>query len=254
MTDTRSQYPITRVRTEPLPVFQYEPPMDPLRVIHQDDYIVVIDKPSGLLTVPGIAPEKKDCVRSRVQEMFPHATGSLTPHRLDLSTSGVVILALDAPTHKNLSVQFEHRRTYKRYIALVEGHLEQDGGVIDCPMRKDMDFRPVQLVDYVEGKASQTEYRVLARETYRDRPVTRVELLPHTGRTHQLRVHMAHPQVTTIGHAKPGETTGLGHPIVGDELYGDPTNADRLKLHASMLTIHHPHTGRQMTFKAVDPF
>ncbi|HCT44723.1 MAG: RNA pseudouridine synthase [Phycisphaerae bacterium] len=238
-------------------MFEYRPPSEPLRVLHEDDWFVVIDKPAGLLSVPGIAPEKQDCMRSRVQAMYPDATGPMTCHRLDLSTSGVMILALNAKTHKNLSVQFEFRRTQKRYIALLEGHLEHDEGQINCPLRKDMDVRPLMLVDYAQGKPSQTQYRVLSRETYRDRPVTRVELLPHTGRTHQLRVHAAHPMVTTVGtlgQFNEDETTGLGHPIVGDELYGTATNADRLMLHASMLTIHHPRTGKQLTFKAPDPF
>lgn len=242
-------------------MFAYNPPSDPLRVLHEDDWFVVIDKPAGLLSVPGIAPEKQDCVRSRVKSMYTDATGPMTCHRLDLSTSGVIILALNAETHKNLSVQFEFRRTQKRYIAMLEGHLQRDEGIINCPMRKDMDVRPLMLVDFVQGKPSQTQFRVLAREMFDDRPVTRVELVPHTGRTHQLRVHAAHPGVTTVGtlgQIHDDETTGLGHPIVGDELYADPSlpepSADRLMLHASMLTIHHPRTGRQMTFKAPDPF
>jgi len=238
-------------------MFSYRPPSEPIGVIHEDKQFVVVNKPAGLLSVPGIAPEKHDCLRSRVKSMFPKATGPMTCHRLDLSTSGVMIVALDAQTHKNLSVQFEFRRTQKRYLALLEGHLEHDEGEINCPMRKDMELRPLMLVDFVEGKPSQTQYRVLARESYRDRAVTRVELLPHTGRTHQLRVHAAHPQVTTVGtlgQINADETTGLGHPIVGDELYGDASNAERLMLHASMLTIHHPETGIQMTFKAQDPF
>jgi tRNA pseudouridine32 synthase/23S rRNA pseudouridine746 synthase len=257
MADTRSQHPITRVRTEPVPFFPYQPPIDPIRVIHEDEQFVVVDKPAGLLTVPGIAPEKKDCLRSRIQDMYPDASGPMTCHRLDLSTSGIVILALDAKTHKNLSVQFEFRRTFKRYIALLEGHLEPDEGLINCPMRKDMEIRPLMLVDFIEGKPSQTQFRVISRETYRNRPVTRVQLEPKTGRTHQLRVHAAHPQITTVGalgQINQDETPGLNHPIVGDELYGDATNADRLMLHASMLTVHHPRTGKQMTFKAPDPF
>jgi len=261
MNDSRSQLPIARVHAGPVPIFEYTPPSGPLRVRHEDDWFVVIDKPAGLLSVPGIAPEKQDCVRSRVKELYPDATGPMTCHRLDLSTSGVMILALNAKTHKNLSAQFEFRRTHKRYIALLEGHLEHDEGLIDCPMRKDMDVRPLMLVDFVQGKPSQTQYRVLARDSYNGRPVTRVELLPHTGRTHQLRVHAAHPYVTTVGgseHMGEGVTPGLGHPIVGDELYGDPSlpepTADRLMLHASMLTIHHPRTGSQLTFKAPDPF
>jgi tRNA pseudouridine32 synthase/23S rRNA pseudouridine746 synthase len=240
-----------------VPFFPYNPPSDPIPVIHEDEQFVVVDKPAGLLSVPGIAPEKHDCLRSRIKDMFPHAKGPMTCHRLDLSTSGVMILALDKKTHANLSVQFEFRRTQKRYLALLEGHLEQDNGLINCPMRKDMEMRPLMLVDYFEGKPSQTSYSVIARETYRDRPVSRVEMEPRTGRTHQLRVHAAHPHVTTVGtlgQKNEDETTGLGHPIVGDELYGDASNAVRLMLHASMLTIHHPRTGKQMTFKAPDPF
>ncbi|MEX0876486.1 MAG: RluA family pseudouridine synthase [Phycisphaerales bacterium] len=230
-------------------------------MIHEDPRFIVVDKPAGLLSVPGIAPEKQDCLRSRIQRMYPGATGPMTCHRLDLSTSGVMILAFDAATHRNLSLQFEQRKTLKRYIALLEGHLDRDSGVVNCPMRKDMDVRPLMLVDYVQGKPSVTRFNVLAREMLGGRPVTRVEMFPETGRTHQLRVHAAHPGVTmvgTLGQINPDETPGLGAPIVGDELYGDPANesptAERLMLHASMLTIHHPVTGSQMTFKAPDPF
>ncbi|MBL4590691.1 MAG: RluA family pseudouridine synthase, partial [Phycisphaerales bacterium] len=162
--------------------------------------------------------------------------------------------ALTKEVHRNLSIQFENRRTHKRYLALLDGHLESDAGTINCPMRKDMDVRPLQLVDYFEGKPSTTHYRVLARETLKGNPVTRVELLPHTGRTHQLRVHAAHPKVTTIGKPSGDETTGLGVPIVGDELYDERKDADRLMLHASMLTIHHPVEGSQMPFYAPVPF
>ena len=260
MTDTRSQQPdsgaIRRVNLGPVPHFPYHPPLGDPPIIHKDEDFVVVDKQAGLLSVPGIAPEKKDCLRSRVQAMFPDATGPMTCHRLDLSTSGVMILALDAKTHRNLSIQFEQRKTHKRYIALLDGHLESDEGTINCPMRKDMDVRPLMLVDYVQGKPSVTHYKVLAREILDGREVTRVELIPHTGRTHQLRVHAAHPHVTTVGEMgtlDPAETPGLGLPIVGDELYSEnPTT--RLMLHASMLTIYHPMTGKQLTFTAPIPF
>lgn len=251
---------MTRVHLGPLPEFEYAPPAGEPAVIHADPAFVVVDKPAGLLSVPGIAPQKQDCLRSRVQAMFPEATGPMTCHRLDLSTSGVMILALNPDTHRNLSRQFEQRRTIKRYIALLTGHLERDSGEINCPMRKDMEVRPLMLVDFVQGKPSVTRYRVLARETRNGRRVTRVEFEPLTGRTHQLRVHAAHPGVTTVGamgQFHPDETPGLGAPIVGDELYAHPAaapSADRLMLHASMLTIHHPTTGRQMTFSAPDPF
>lgn len=257
MVDTRSQHPITRVNEGPVPEFPYRPPAGDPRVIHEDPYFVVVDKAPGLLSVPGIAPEKQDCLRSRVQAMYPDATGPMTCHRLDQSTSGVMILALNAKTHRNLSRQFEMRKVHKRYVALLEGHLESDQGVINCPMRKDMDVRPLMLVDYVQGKPSQTAYTVLSRETFEGRPVTRVAFEPHTGRTHQLRVHAAHPHVTTVGvlgQLNPDETTGLGAPIVGDELYGDINDPNRLMLHAAMLTIYHPLTGKQMTFMAPEPF
>jgi len=260
MGDSRSQQPdacpIRRVNIGPVPTFVYRPPMGELCILHEDEHFVVVDKPAGLLSVPGIAPEKQDCLRSRVQMLFPDATGPMTCHRLDLSTSGVMILALDADTHRNLSRQFEQRKTRKRYIALLDGDLASDEGTINCPMRKDMDVRPLMLVDYVQGKPSVTHYKVLSREELDGRPVTRVELIPHTGRTHQLRVHAAHPHVTTVGEMgtlDPEETPGLGMPIVGDELYSQhPTS--RLMLHASMLTIHHPITGVQMSFSAPVPF
>ena len=268
MNDTRSQQPesdeIIRVNLGPIAHFPYYPPLGDPDVIHEDEHFVVVDKLAGLLSVPGIGPEKKECLRSRIEEMFPRATGPITCHRLDLSTSGVMILALNARTHRNLSIQFEQRKILKRYIALLEGHLDggkgDEGaeGIINCPVRKDMDVRPLMLVDYVQGKPSATYYKVLGREEFNGRPVTRVELIPHTGRTHQLRVHAAHPLVTTVGASQmgksdPDETVGLGMLIVGDELYGTKPS-HRLMLHASMLTIYHPITGKQMTFTAPIPF
>lgn len=266
-------HPVRRVRTGPVPIFEYAPPPGDPPILHRDDAFVVVDKPAGLLAVPGIAPEKQDCVRSRVAAMFPRATGPMTCHRLDLSTSGVMILALDPKSHRNLSIQFETRRVTKRYIALVEGHLPDspDTGEINTPMRKDMERRPLMLVDYFEGKPSVTRWRILARERWggvdggngesgeaggEGHPVTRVELEPHTGRTHQLRVHAAHPQIATIGSPGPEHTPGLNAPILGDELYAGPDSppAPRLMLHASMLSIHHPQTGKRMTFRAPDPF
>jgi tRNA pseudouridine32 synthase/23S rRNA pseudouridine746 synthase len=248
---------IRRVQLGPIPIFQYAPPKGPIPVLFEDAAIVVVDKPAGLLSVPGISDDKKDCVRSRIHALYPDATGPMTCHRLDLSTSGIMILALDPKTHKNLSKQFEDRNTTKRYLALVEGHLDSDQGTINIPIRKDMDVRPLMLVDHIHGKHSVTHYTVLGREKYNGNPITRIELEPHTGRTHQLRVHCAHPAVTTVGEPSDSETAGLNAPILGDELYGrdlhNPT-ADRLMLHASMLTIHHPVSGKCMTFKAPDPF
>ena len=256
MPSNNGPHPLRRVQFGPIPTFRYRPPIDGPRVIHADERFVVVDKPAGLLAVPGIAPEKQDCVRSRVAAMFPHATGPMTCHRLDLSTSGVMILALDADTHRNLSKQFEFRKTQKRYIALVEGHLASDAGEVTVPIRKDVEVRPLMLADHVEGLESVTRWKVLSREMLDGVAVTRVELEPHTGRTHQLRAHAAHPRLTTVGEM-PGSNdelpAGLDAPIVGDELYGG-LPSERLMLHASMLTIHHPQTGKRMTFKARDPF
>jgi tRNA pseudouridine32 synthase/23S rRNA pseudouridine746 synthase len=246
-------HPVRRVGSGVVPTFDYYPPPGDPVVIHEDPAFVVVDKPAGLLAVPGIADGKQDCVRSRVAAMFPDATGPMTCHRLDLSTSGVMILARDARTHRSLSKQFEFRKTRKRYVALVEGHLGRDEGEITAPMRKDMEVRPLMLVDYFDGKPSRTRFRVLARESWGGVPVTRVQLEPFTGRTHQLRVHAAHPRITTIGEPGPEHAPGLGAPIVGDELYGG-LPAPRLMLHASMLTIYHPATGKSMTFRANDPF
>ena len=218
--------------------------------------IAAIDKPSGMLSVPGRGPEKADCAAARVRARFPEATGPLVVHRLDMDTSGVMVFALDAPTQRALSMQFERRETEKRYVALVEGIVERDEGVIEAPLRLDVDRRPFRVVDYEQGQPARTRWRVLARETDR----TRVEFEPLTGRTHQLRVHAA--------AARPA---GLGHPIVGDVLYGAVgervrtalergeapphgealqamTGAARLMLHASRLRLREPASGRWVEF------
>lgn len=200
---------------------------------------VVIDKPSGMLSVPGKGPERADCVASRVATMFPDATGPLVVHRLDMDTSGLIVLGLDADAQRELSRQFERREIGKRYTAVVSGHLSEDSGVVDVPMRLDVDNRPVQIVDTELGKPSLTRWRVLERGP----GSTRVELLPQTGRTHQLRVHMAH----------------IGHPILGDLLYGpQPATAnaaERLLLHAQWLRLREPWTGGQPAeFERPAPF
>jgi len=268
----------------PVPRWTYDPPKGDPAVLHEEIYeraqkdgsvvqggYVVIDKPAGLLAVPGIGDDKQDCARSRVQAMYPFASGPMTVHRLDVATSGVLVLALDAATHRNLSVQFERRRIGKRYLALVEGHLDPalgDGGVIQVPMRKDLERSPTQLVDFEQGKASETTWRVLARETLvGGEPVTRIEFEPVTGRTHQLRVHAADMKpgaVRVVGldeHGEPpvefadGMGRGLGAPILGDELYGgrmDPCG--RLMLHAWTLTFNHPVSGKMMSVRAPEPF
>lgn len=208
----------------------------PLEVIAADDRLVVFNKPTGLLSVPGIGPEKQDCLVSRAQHQFP---GARIVHRLDRDTSGVIILALDADTHRELSRQFHDRETKKRYIAVVAGIVQDDEGEIDLPMRKDMDplRAPRQLIDHTHGRRALTKYRVLERLNDR----TRVALTPITGRSHQLRLHLLE----------------LGHAILGDDLYAPDdvrALADRLLLHAESLTIIDPATGSPREFIAPCPF
>jgi tRNA pseudouridine32 synthase/23S rRNA pseudouridine746 synthase len=195
---------------------------------------VVVDKPTGLLSVPGKGPEKQDCAASRVRAMFPKATGPLVVHRLDMETSGLIVFGLDEDAQRDLSGQFERRETDKKYIAILEGALPQDAGEISLPIRMDVDNRPHQIVDYIHGRAAVTQYRVLSREIDR----TRVEFIPLTGRTHQLRVHAA---------------SGLLCPIVGDVLYGRPTG-ERLMLHACELSFVDPGAGQRIEVSSPVPF
>lgn len=205
-------------------------------VIHRDSRIIVLDKPSGLLSVPGIGPEKADCLASRIAADFP---GARIVHRLDRDTSGVIVMAFDAEAHRELSRQFHDREVEKTYLAVVAGEPTADHGTIDLPMRKDMEAgsTPMQVIDHVHGRRAVTHWRLLERCGDR----TRIELRPVTGRSHQLRLHMQ----------------CLGHPILGDDLYA-PTPvqqmAARLCLHAYTLAITHPATGEPMTFTAPAPF
>jgi tRNA pseudouridine32 synthase/23S rRNA pseudouridine746 synthase len=204
------------------------------RIILQGERFVVVDKPSGMLSVPGKGPQKQDCVAARVRAMFPGATGPLIVHRLDMETSGLLVLGLDEDAQRDLSGQFERRTTDKRYTAILEGSVVQDVGDITLPIRLDVDRRPFQIVDHVQGREAVTRYRVLSREIDR----TRVEFTPLTGRTHQLRVHAA---------------AGLACPIVGDVLYGRDSG-ERLMLHASWLAFVDPGTGRRVEVESPAPF
>ena len=209
----------------------------PLPVVHEDARFVVVDKPSGLLSVPAKDPDITDNVRSRVARLFPHASGPMSVHRLDMETSGLLIVALDPEAHRDLSLQFQERRVKKVYVAVVDGAVPDGEGRIDLPHRLDPDRRPLQVVDRVHGKAAQTDWVRL--EADRDR--TRLELHPRTGRTHQLRVHCAHPE-------------GLGHPILGDRLYGVAESAPRLLLHARKLAFEHPETYTPVVVEVPEPF
>jgi tRNA pseudouridine32 synthase/23S rRNA pseudouridine746 synthase len=222
------------------PDFIYQPPMSPyLDIIYQDNDIVVLNKSSGLLSVPGRLPEHQDCLQNRVQRVLPSAT---IVHRLDMATSGLLIMALNKAAHVAISRQFEQRQTKKSYIARVFGHIKEPQGSVDLPLICDWPNRPKQKVDQENGKKSLTHYKVLKFEgTDNEELSSLVELTPITGRSHQLRVHML----------------ALGHPILGDRLYAHDqalTVSPRLQLHAQMLTITHPTTNKTIEFTATCPF
>ncbi len=209
----------------------------PLSVVHHEKSFVVIDKLPDFLSVPGRGPESQDCVTERVRDLFPHAEGFLAAHRLDMATSGLMVLGLTPHAHKHLSLQFEKRQVAKKYIALLEGQIADDSGHIELPFRVDWPNRPKQIHDPEHGKLGITDWRVLER--YPDS--TRVEFTPRTGRTHQLRVHSAH-------------ALGIGHAIIGDRLYGNPALADRLMLHSTTLAFHHPEHRERISFRSPVPF
>lgn len=205
-----------------------------LSIVYQDDDLLIVNKPSGLLTVPGKDPKHADCLIARINRVFPTAK---IVHRLDMATSGIICLAMHKEAHRNLSIQFQDRKTAKRYIARVFGKLEQETGSVDLPLICDWPNRPKQMVDHDNGKPSLTHFKVLEYE----QNATRVELTPITGRSHQLRVHML----------------SLGHPILGDKLYAPPeafAMAPRLQLHAEMLTLAHPASGETLVFEAAPEF
>lgn len=216
-------------------LINYNPPLDPyLTILYQDDDLLIVNKPSELLTVPGKDPKHADCLIARVNRVFPTAK---IVHRLDMATSGIICLAMNKAAHRHLSMQFQDRQTAKRYIARVYGKLEQATGSVDLPLICDWPNRPKQMVDHENGKPSLTHFKVLEYE----KNATRLELTPITGRSHQLRVHML----------------SLGHPILGDRLYAHPdalAGAPRLQLHAQMLKLSHPSSEQSMAFEAEPDF
>lgn len=218
------------------------PRADALAVVHVDDALLVLDKPAGLLAVPGRGPDKADCLSARAQARWPDAR---VVHRLDQATSGLMVLARGPAMQRQLSQAFAERRVGKRYQAWVHGLLRAAPAAsasgwaeIDLPLILDWPNRPRSKVDHATGKPSRTRWRVLAHDAQARR--TRLELEPVTGRTHQLRVHLL----------------ALGHPIVGDSLYGcgDGDGAGRLMLHACALTLAHPITGQVLAFASPAPF
>jgi tRNA pseudouridine32 synthase/23S rRNA pseudouridine746 synthase len=199
-------------------------------IIYQDEDILIVNKPTEFLSVPG--KELSDSVYQRIKLQFPEATGPLIVHRLDMSTSGLMVITLNSRANKYLQKQFIQREVNKQYVALVEGLLKENEGEIKLPLRGDFYDRPKQIVCHQDGKQAHTFWQVLER--FPEKNQTRVLLTPHTGRTHQLRVHCAHAE-------------GLNMPIVGDDLYG--TRGKRLHLHAQGLEITHPVSKEVMTFK-----
>ena len=203
-------------------------------ILYVDANLIVLNKPSGLLSVPGRGENKQDCLSSRVQAEYPDA---LTVHRLDMETSGLIIMARGKNAQRLLSLAFEKRQIEKRYIAIVSGHPQPANGEINLPLICDWPNRPRQKVDFDIGKPSLTRYQVLATESDR----SRIALFPETGRSHQLRVHLQ----------------ALGHPILGDVLYADAAafaKADRLLLHAEYLALPHPDSGERLEFSCPPPF
>ncbi|MEK6700792.1 MAG: RluA family pseudouridine synthase [Planctomycetota bacterium] len=216
----------------------------PLSIVHSSGRFVVIDKPAGLLSVPGLGEANQDCVPRRLAAMFPAASGPLTVHRLDMETSGLLVLGLDADAHRTLSRQFEARTVTKRYVAVLAGDIGPLGtaGEVSLPMRPDIDNRPRQIVDHVHGRPALTRWRLLGVEPGPQGATwSRIEFEPHTGRSHQLRLHAAHE-------------SGLNLPIVGDKLYGDPSLSPRLLLHATVLEFDDPETGARVRVESPAPF
>jgi len=203
-------------------------------VLYSDDHIVVVNKPSGLLSVPGRGPEKQECLGLHLENLYPDIK---IVHRLDMDTSGLMVLARSAEVHKHLSRQFQERQTHKTYHAICSGKPKLQSGYINLPMRCDWEKRPLQMIDFKQGKGAQTFWKILAQAN--DRFL--VELTPITGRSHQLRLHMK----------------SLGHPILGDNLYADSTSlnqANRLMLHAKTLTFTHPINQQEMQFNCPSLF
>lgn len=213
----------------------YQPPEHRgLDVLYCDEHLLVLNKPSGLLSVPGRSAENFDSMATRVQVEYPDA---LIVHRLDMSTSGVMVMALGKEVHRQLSRQFQERHTHKVYYAWVWGEVSDDSGEVDLPLICDWPNRPLQKVDHEVGKPSLTRWQKIRIEN----GSSLLKLMPHTGRSHQLRVHMQ----------------AIGHPILGDEFYAHEEAlkaVDQLQLHAAELGLEHPVSGEAMLFKAPSPF
>ncbi|MCL4105795.1 UNVERIFIED_CONTAM: hypothetical protein GTU68_028672 [Idotea baltica] len=204
-----------------------------IEIIYEDDAIAIINKPAEFLSVPG--KNISDSVLSRLKLLYPDAEGPLLVHRLDMSTSGIMVMAKTIAAHKYIQSQFIKRQVYKKYVAILDGVLKEKEGIVDLPLRVDLNDRPRQLVCYKHGKKAKTKWKVLEVKNNQ----TRIKFIPLSGRTHQLRVHSAH-------------TNGLGIPILGDDLYG--VLKDRMHLHAETIIFIHPITRKEVKFVIKAPF
>ena len=224
---------MTDAPPNPNPAFHYAPPDTPLDILYSDEAILVVNKPAGLLSVPGKGDHLADCLIARIRAAFPQV---LLVHRLDMDTSGVMVFALTPHAQRHLGLQFEKRQMKKTYVARVWGEVAEPTGEIDLPLCVDWPNRPRQHVDYENGKPAQTDWRRVKIEN----GTTRMRLYPKTGRSHQLRVQMRE----------------LGHPILGDPFYatGAAREYPRLMLHAESLKLKHPEGGKGLLFRAPVPF
>jgi len=214
-------------------LISHDCPLFDYRIVHADDELLVVDKPTRMLSQPGVGADKKDSLITRLNLEYPSAR---IVHRLDWETSGLMVIALNAASHRALSIQFQERQTEKTYIAVVHGHLAESSGSVDAPLAADWNDKPRQIIT-PEGRPSLTHWRCLGFEGN----TSRAELKPVTGRSHQLRVHMLH----------------LGHPMLGDGLYAPPdvlAAAPRLLLHAAELVFTHPGSGERMLHRSEVPF
>ncbi len=214
--------------------YSYDPPTGPIEILHEDAQFLIINKPPGLLSVAGKPDDHKDCLETRMQVQYPDAR---IVHRLDMDTSGIMVLARTNQAHRHIGLQFENRQTRKSYRALVWGVPEEHSGQIDLPLICDWPNRPLQKVDFETGKPAQTDWELVENH----QKFSRMVLKPKTGRSHQLRVHM----------------NQLGHPILGDRLYAHDqayNAAGRMMLHAKTLAFRHPEGGEHLEFTANCPF
>jgi len=206
-------------------------------IIHHDADIVIVNKPGGLLSVPGRGANKQDCVSKRLKDIFPDMIEQPAVHRLDMYTSGLMVFARTKEAHRNLSIQFEKHKVHKQYQALLDGIIEGSKGEIRLSFRLDPDNRPMQIYDPLQGKPGITGWTKLGIQSGK----TRIGFTPLTGRTHQLRLHSAHP-------------LGLGTPIIGDSLYGSGDDGDQMMLHATSLRFSHPTNRENICFNSLPLF